>query len=99
RNDPNYVIEVPHECVRDVLEETLGVVIFQEQVLQVANQMGGFSAGEADQFRRAMSRKRSLEVMEGYRNRFLQGAIQNEVPGDVAERVFDNLLGFAEFGF
>ena len=99
RRDPRYVPEVPHECVRDILEETLGVVIYQEQVIQVAQAMGGFTAGEADQFRRAMSRKRSHEAMERYRDRFLAGARTRGVAPATAERVFENLLGFAEFGF
>ena len=99
RRDPRYAPEVPHECVRDILEETLGVVIYQEQVIQVAERMGGFTAGEADQFRRAMSRKRSHEAMERYRERFLEGARVRGVPAATAERVFENLLGFAEFGF
>ena len=99
RLDPDYVPEVPHECVRDVLAETLGVVIFQEQVLQVAERMGGFTAGEADRFRRAMSRKRSRPAMEAYREQFLAGARERSVPPRTAERVFENLMGFAEFGF
>ncbi|MCA9857830.1 MAG: error-prone DNA polymerase, partial [Dehalococcoidia bacterium] len=99
RRNPHYVPEVPHECVRPYLEETLGVVLFQEQVIQVAKAMGGFTSGEAEQFRRAMSRKRSREVMEGYRMRFLAGAAERGVPESAAVQVFDNLLGFAEFGF
>jgi error-prone DNA polymerase len=99
RQDPAYVPEVPHECVRDVLEETLGVVIYQEQVIQVAERMGGFTAGEADQFRRAMSRKRSVEAMKRYHERFIDGARGHGVPVETAERVFENLMGFAEFGF
>ncbi|MFA7296153.1 MAG: error-prone DNA polymerase [Dehalococcoidia bacterium] len=99
RSDPNCAIEMPHESVRDVLEETLGVVIFQEQVLQVCEQMAGFSAGEADAFRRAMSRRRSKQAMEAYRLQFTAGATQRGVPHAVAERMFETLLGFAEFGF
>ena len=99
RENPHYVPEVPHECVREILAETLGVVIYQEQVIQVAQAMGGFSAGEADQFRRAMSRKRSLEAMERYRQRFMAGARERGVDEATAERVFENLLGFAEVGF
>ena len=99
RRNPHYQPEMPHPCVRDALEETLGVVIFQEQVLQVAQAMGGFTAGEADQFRRAMSRKRSLDAMERHRDHFMAGADERGVPRSVAEHVFDNLLGFAEFGF
>ena len=99
RRDPRYVPEVPHLLVRSVLEETLGVVIYQEQVLLVAEKLAGFTPGEADQFRRAMSRKRSLEAMEGYRERFMEGARERNVPAGVAAKVFENLLGFAEFGF
>jgi len=99
RRDPRYVVEVPHECVREALEETLGVVLFQDQVLQVARAMGGFTSGEAERFRRAMSRRRSREVMEGYRAQFMAGAADRGVPQDVAESVFQNLMGFAEFGF
>ena len=99
RRDPHYIPQVPHELVRDVLEETLGVVIYQEQVLLVAEQLAGFTPGEADQFRRAMSRKRSLDAMERYRERFMQGSSERGVPRSVAEEVFENLLGFAEFGF
>jgi len=99
RRDPQYVPEVPHECVRAALEETLGVVLFQDQVLAVARDMGGFTSGEADQFRRAMSRRRSREAMEGYRQRFLDGAAERDVPRATAEQVFEQLMGFAEFGF
>ncbi len=61
--------------------------------------MAGFTAGEAEQFRRAMSRKRSHEAMERYRERFLAGADERGVPRSASEHVFDNLPGFAEFGF
>ncbi len=99
RKDPNYPIPMP-ACVRDALEDTLGVVLFQEQVIEVAKQMGGFTAGEAETFRRAMSRKRSKSIMEGYRQKFMAGAMQHDdVTEADAARMFENLLGFAEFGF
>ncbi|MFN8585250.1 MAG: error-prone DNA polymerase [Dehalococcoidia bacterium] len=88
-----------HSCVDDVLEETLGVVLFQEQVIDVARGMGGFTAGQAEQFRRAMSRKRSLLAMQQYEEAFMAGARAQGVPQAAAERMFKNLLGFAEFGF
>lgn len=97
--DTNYAPEMPHDCVRDVLTETLGVVIFQEQVLQVAQRMGGFTVGESERFRRAMSRKHSHQPMAEYRKRFLAGASERGVLLGTAESVFDNLMGFAEFGF
>ena len=99
RKDPNYPIPMP-KCVKDVLEETLGVVLFQDQVIAVAKQMGGFSPGEAETFRRAMSRKRSTQIMEGYRQKFMIGALsQDDVTEADAKTMFENLLGFAEFGF
>ena len=98
RKDPDYKIPMP-ECVRDVLDETLGVVLFQDQVIAVAKQMGGFTPGEAETFRRAMSRRRSAEIMERYRTKFLDGARTHDVGEAEATRMFENLLGFAEFGF
>ncbi|PZC50348.1 MAG: error-prone DNA polymerase [Chloroflexi bacterium] len=88
-----------HACVDAILAETLGVVLFQEQVVEVARAMGGFGTGEAEQFRRAMSRKRSLEAMQRYEEKFMDGARERGVPRATAERMFQNLLGFAEFGF
>ena len=99
RRNPGYRPAPPHECVREVLEETLGVVIFQEQVLQVARHMGGFTPGEADRFRRSLGRRRAHEELEAWRARFMAGAAERGVPLAVAEQVFGNLAGFAEFGF
>ena len=99
RRNPRYRPPPPHECVREVLDETLGVVIFQEQVLQVARHMGGFTAGEADRFRRSLGRRRAHEELDAWHERFLDGAAERGVGSAVAERVFQNLAGFAEFGF
>ncbi len=99
REDPSYVPQMPHPGLHEVLRETLGVIIFQEQALQVAQIMGNFKAGEAEAFRRAMSRKRSEEIMESYRDKFMSGSRANGIVDSVAERVFENLKGFAEFGF
>ncbi|MGH7776578.1 MAG: DNA polymerase III subunit alpha [Candidatus Dormibacterales bacterium] len=89
----------PHPCVEDVLEETLGVVLFQEQVVLVAMRMGGMSAGEAEAFRRAMSRRDWDRTAPAYRERFMAGALARDVPPPIAERMFENLCGFAAFGF
>ncbi len=99
RRNPRYRPAPPHECVREVLDETLGVVIFQEQVLQVARHMGGFTAGEADRFRRSLGRRRAQQELDAWHERFLDGAGERGVGRAVAERVFQNLAGFAEFGF
>ncbi|MSQ30434.1 MAG: DNA polymerase III subunit alpha [Dehalococcoidia bacterium] len=99
RRDPDYAIPMP-ECVRPALEETLGVVLFQDQVIEVAKRMGGFNAGEAETFRRAMSRKRSSQIMERYRQQFMAGALSHDDVSEAdATKMFENLLGFAEFGF
>jgi error-prone DNA polymerase len=85
--------------LRPILEETLGVIIYQEQVIQTAMAIAGFSAGEADALRRAMSRKRSREAMERLKQRFLEGAKRNGVAESVARLIFRKIASFAEFGF
>lgn len=90
---------VPHPRL-EALRETFGVVLFQEQVVQVAMDMGGFTAGDAEAFRRAMGRKDwDTDQADRYRRRFLAGAEAQGAPRDLADRVFDNLEGFAQFGF
>ena len=74
RVDPSFPIEYDHPLLEQALEETLGVVVFQDQVLEVAMALAGFSIGEAEGLRRAMSRKRSLEALEAFRERFVEGA-------------------------
>ncbi len=85
--------------VADVLEETMGVVLFQEQVVQVAMAMGGMSAGRAESFRRAMSRHDWERERDEYRSEFLAGAAQKGVLEGTASTMFENLAGFASFGF
>ncbi len=99
RRQGKEVVTYPHEKLESILKETLGVILFQEQVLRCAIAIAGFSPGEADSLRRAMSRKRSLQAMEQIKQRFLDGAKGNDVGEEVAERVFDTLKGFAEYGF
>lgn len=88
-----------HPALEPVLEETMGVIIFQEQILKVAMAIAAFTPGEADQLRRAMSRNRSREEMEKLRGRFVAGALAKGLDEDTAQGVFDQLAGFAEFGF
>ena len=91
--------ESPHESLREPLAATLGVVVFQDQVLDVAIALAGFTIGEAEGLRRAMSRKRSHEALEAHRARFVEGAVGNGVDEEVADGVFDTLVGFSGFGF
>ena len=88
-----------HPLLEPALQETLGVVVYQEQVLQVAIAIGGFSVGKADLLRRAMSRRRSFAAMQEFWEEFCAGAIARGVDVATAERIFRKLLGFAEFGF
>lgn len=85
-------------CVKGVLKETLGVVLFQEQVVQVAVCMGMTNA-EAEQFRRAMSRKDWDRTKRTFHERFMLMAEERGTHPDIAERLFENLAGFASFGF
>jgi error-prone DNA polymerase len=90
---------VDHPLLEEPLRETLGVIVFQDQVLSVAIALAGFSIGEAEGLRRAMSRKRSLEAIEAFRGRFVEGAVAQGVGAEVADAVFDKLVGFSGFGF
>ncbi|HUH81150.1 MAG TPA: DNA polymerase III subunit alpha, partial [Solirubrobacteraceae bacterium] len=100
REDPSYEVPFDHPALEPVLRETLGTIIFQDQVMQVAEAFAGFGPGEADGLRRAMSRKRSHERLLRHRERFVQGAMDH-VGADraVAERVWKMVEGFAGFGF
>jgi error-prone DNA polymerase len=99
REDPDYVPPYDHPLLADCLRDTLGTIIFQEQVLDVAVALAGFTVGEAEGLRRAMSRKRSQAAIEAYRERFLAGAAGRGVPRETAELVFGKINGFASFGF
>src|SRR5205823_167721 len=99
REDPSYVPEVDHPSLAEPLRETLGVVVFQDQVLEVAMALADFTVGEAEALRRAMSRKRSGEAIEAMRPRFVAGALGQGVDEELANRVYDKLAGFSGFGF
>ena len=99
RENPSYVFPVDHELLREPLRSTFGVVVFQDQVLEVAIALAGFTVGEAEGLRRAMSRKRSHDALEAYRERFIEGAAEKGVDAEAADKVFDKLVGFSGFGF
>jgi error-prone DNA polymerase len=99
REDPSFVPPVDHPLLAEPLRETLGVVVFQDQVLEVAIALAGFSVGEAEGLRRAMSRKRSEEAIEAFRGRFVEGAVAKGVDEKLADEVYDKLVGFSGFGF
>src|SRR5262249_35101467 len=99
REDPTWKVAYEHPSLEPILEDTLGAIVFQEQVIQVAMALAGFSSSEAEGLRRAMSRKRSEEAVLAYRDRFLAGATERGVEPAVAERVFEQVRGFSGFGF
>jgi error-prone DNA polymerase len=99
REDPGYVPPVDHPLLAEPLRETLGVIVFQDQVLEVAIALAGFSVGEAEGLRRAMSRKRSEAALEAYRGRFVTGARAKGVDEETAHGVYDKLVAFSGFGF
>ncbi len=99
RANPRYRPRADHPLLDDLLVDTLGIVLYQDQVLEVAIALGGFTPGQADQFRRAMSRRRSLEAMERFRESFVRGARERGVAEQDALAIFDKLCAFSEFGF
>ena len=99
RQDPDYRVPYDHPSLEPVLKDTLGAIVFQDQVLEVAMALAGFSVGEAEGLRRAMSRKRSEAAMRRYHQRFVEGAVANGVSEELAEKVFGQIVGFSGFGF
>src|ERR1700760_1526908 len=92
--EPEYL----HPMLEPILKETFGVIIYQEQVMQIAQQMAGYTLGQADLLRRAMGKKIRAE-MEKQRTVFVQGAVKNGVPKGQADTIFELLAKFADYGF
>src|SRR5438552_2678997 len=94
-----YKPPLDHPLLESALAETLGVILYQDQVLQVCQALAGFTAGQAGALRRAMSRRRSRELMAGFWEEFRSGAAARGVTERVAEKVFTQVIAFSEFGF
>jgi DNA polymerase III subunit alpha len=84
--------------LKEILDETYGVILYQEQVMRIANKLANFSMGQADILRKAMGKKRP-EEMEKQKEGFIQGALANGIPEKKAKRIFDLMEYFAEYGF
>jgi DNA polymerase-3 subunit alpha len=105
-NIPTYVdrkhgreeVEYPHPILESILGETFGVIIYQEQVMQIAQVMSGYSLGEADLLRRAMGKK-IKEEMDKQRGRFCDGAVERGITAEKASYIFDLVTKFASYGF
>ena len=99
--DPSYKVPFQHPSLRGCLAETLGTIVFQDQVIEVSQVFAGFTAGQAESLRRAMSRKRSVEAIEAHHLQFVVGAMKThpDVQIELAEQVWNMVAGFAGFGF
>lgn len=91
-------IKYPHPCLEDVLKETFGVILYQEQVMKVVQVMAGFSLGRSDLVRRAMGKKKE-EILKAQRDDFVAGCKGNNIDEETANKVFDLLMFFANYGF
>ena len=92
-------VTYPHPKLEPILAETRGVILYQEQILRIVMEVAGYTAGEADRFRRAMNRHRSRLEMEELRDDFIRRCVDNDLDVEVASRIFKSVAGFAEFGF
>lgn len=92
-------VSYPSEEVKSVLKRTLGVPIFQEQVIELAMVAAGFSGGEADQLRRAIGAWRSTKQLERFRDKLIGGMLQRDYQAEFAEQIFEQIKGFGEYGF
>lgn len=105
-NIPHYIarkhkkekIDYVNNDLRSILEDTYGIIIYQEQIMQIASTMAGFSYAEADQLRRAMSKKKEA-VLKSYETKFIQGSIKKGYDEKSAKEVYDLILKFANYGF
>ncbi|MDC3138685.1 DNA polymerase III subunit alpha [Candidatus Pelagibacter sp.] len=94
KQKPDYL----HPLLEEILKPTYGVIIYQEQVMQIAQKLSGFTAGQADLLRRAMGKKKRAEL-EKQKQGFIAGAVKNGIPKDVAAGIFLKIEPFAEYGF
>ena len=92
--EPDYI----HPTLKEILKPTYGIIIYQEQVMQIAQTLAGFTAGEADILRRAMGKKKKVEL-DKQKERFINGALKNGIAKDVANFVFTKIEPFAQYGF
>jgi DNA polymerase-3 subunit alpha len=91
-------VRYPLPELEDILKETYGVILYQEQVMQIAGRLAGYSMGEADKLRKAMGKK-IKDVMQAQREPFIERCLKNKIKQDKAEEIFDLMAKFAEYGF
>jgi len=87
-----------HPALEGILAETYGIIVYQEQIMQIASQLSGYTPGEADLMRRAVGKKKKEELLK-HREKFVQGALERGIPEDAAQHIFDDIEYFARYGF
>ncbi len=92
------VVEYPHPWLEEILKDTYGIMVYQEQIMQTAQKIGGFSLAQADNLRRAMGKKK-MDVMEKEKEFFVAGAAKNGIEKAKAVEIFDIMMEFANYGF
>lgn len=105
-NIPSYIarkhgrekVNYPHPIIESVLKNTFGIMIYQEQIMQISQKMAGFSGGKADELRKAMGKKK-MDIVEKLKNEFIEGAKQNQVQESNAKDIYETMGKFAEYGF
>lgn len=97
RENPS-LIKYKHSLLEPILKDTCGLVVYQEQVMQIVSTLAGYSAGRADLVRRAMAKKKH-DVMEKERLVFVEGCVRNRISKELAEEIFDELMSFANYAF
>ncbi|AOZ93862.1 DNA polymerase III subunit alpha [Paenibacillus crassostreae] len=91
-------VEYPHKDLQPILQDTYGIIVYQEQIMKIASAMAGFSLGEADLLRRAVSKKKR-EVLDRERDHFVEGSLKQGYTEEEANRVYDMIVRFADYGF
>lgn len=92
-------VDIPHPDLAPILSETYGIILFQEQVLRVAHVFAGLSYGDADAFRRAMTKDRNSKKMDQLKGKFMEGALKKGHHMELIEKVFEQIAAFASYGF
>lgn len=98
RKNKGEKINYYHDSLKDILKDTYGIIVYQEQIMQIASKMAGYTLGEADILRRAMSKKK-IDILEKEEERFINGAIKKGYSKETAKEVYDLILHFASYGF
>ena len=94
----NAAVSYTHEALKPILSNTYGCIVYQEQVMQIVQELAGYSLGRSDLLRRAMSKKKA-DVMEKEREGFIEGCKSNHIPERAANKIFDDMSGFAAYAF